>query len=363
MTSKISIPVIDISDALRVQPGFGKQPELEAVAQAIDDACCEVGFFAITGHGINQKIIGDAWNAAAAFFDLSLEEKLCVPTPTPQHAYGYSPMTAETLARSLGDDSLPDLKESLSIGPLELPPEIPLEAKGLLVETDWPAKPAELHPAWERYFAEMSELSARLLSIMAIALKLEPTYFEPMLRYHSSALRAVNYPHLAKLPQPGQLRAGAHTDYGTLSILTFGGAAAGLEIRIGENWTAVPHISDSFVVNLGDMMARWTNDRWVSTLHRVVLPPNLAEAAETSETAELGVPAEEGESVEVGEPAPPTEPPSNRRQSLVFFHNAAWDAEVKCIPTCLKPGEKPKYEPVLAGPHLLSKFASTVGDY
>ncbi len=264
MPNEISIPVIDISEALRVQLGFGKQPELEAVAQAIDDACCEVGFFAITGHGINQKIIDDAWNAAAAFFDLSLEEKLCVPAPTPQHAYGYSPMTAETLARSLGDDSLPDLKESLSIGPMELPPEIPLEAKGLLVETDWPAKPAELHPAWERYFAEMSELSARLLSIMAVALKLEPTYFEPMLRYHSSALRAVNYPHLAKLPR---------------------------------------------------------------------------------------------------EPAPPTEPPSNRRQSLVFFHNAAWDAEVKCIPTCLKPGEKPKYEPVLAGPHLLSKFASTVGDY
>jgi len=326
LTSEPTIPVIDISQALAGQP----QTQLETVAAAIDTACCEVGFFAVTGHSVDPKILRDAWDAATAFFDLPLEEKLRAPTPSPQHAYGYSPMAAETLARSLGHNTLPDLKESLSIGPLELPPEIPPEATGLLAATDWPTAPAQLRPAWEAYFRAMSELSAQLLSLMAVGLGLQPDYFEPMLRYHSSAMRAVNYPHLPEATQVGQLRAGAHTDYGTLTILTFGGAAAGLEIKIGDRWTAIPHIADSLVVNLGDMMARWTNDRWLSTLHRVVPPePQLPEA-------------------------------SNRRQSLVFFHNAAWDAEVKCIPTCLLPGEQPKYEPVLAGPHLLSKFASTV---
>lgn len=358
MAGEIAIPVIDISEALDGQ----SETQLGDTAEAIDAACCEVGFFAITGHKVSPEVLSDAWDAATAFFGLPLKEKLRVPAPKPQHAYGYSPMTAETLARSLGDDTLPDLKESLSIGPLDLPPEIPPEAAGLLAETDWPAEPVPLRPTWEAYFKAMSELSAQLLSLMAVGLGLEPDYFEPMLRYHSSAMRAVNYPHLAGAPQSGQLRAGAHTDYGTLSILTFGGAAAGLEIKVGNDWTAVPHIPDSFVVNLGDMMARWTNDRWLSTLHRVVPPAELdgtkLEETLTSngQTSEAGTADQRPAKTSDQRPAKT----SNRRQSLVFFHNVAWDAEVKCIPTCLKPGEQPKYEPVLAGPHLLSKFSSTV---
>lgn len=373
----MNIPVIDISGA-----------DISGAARAIDRACCEVGFFVVVGHGVSQPIITAAWDAAADFFDLDLAQKQRTPEPSPQHAYGYSPMTAETLARSLGDDTLPDLKESLSVGPLELPPEIPPDATGILAETNWPDQPPQLRSTWQAYFGAMSELSARLLSLMAVGLGLEATYFDAMLRYHSSAMRAINYPHLPEPPAAGQMRAGAHTDYGTLSILTFGagggagvgagegaggagegaggagvgegagegasdtagGTAAGLQIKIGEDWLAVPQIPDSFVVNLGDMMARWTNDRWLSTLHRVV-PPELG----TSTAAVAGQPSNSRQ------PSSRRQP-SNRRQSLVFFHNAAWDAEVRCISTCLAPGEEPKYEPVLAGPHLLSKFSKTV-DY
>ena len=206
---------------------------------------------------------------------------------------------------------------------------LPESAEAILAEPRWPERPAGLRPAWEAYFRTMSDLAARLLSIMAVGLGLSPDHFEPFLPYHSSAMRAINYPHLDARPLPGQLRAGAHTDYGTLSILRFDEAPGGLEVMGPEGWAAVPMVPGGFVVNLGDMMARWTNDRWVSTLHRAALPPPGAEG-------------------------------STRRQSIVFFHNVAWDAEVRCLPTCLAPGESPRYDPVLAGPHLLGKFASTV---
>ncbi len=87
-------------------------------------------------------------------------------------------------------------------------------------------------------------------------------------------------------------------------------------------------MADSLIINLGDAMARWTNDRWRSTLHRVVTPP-------------AGVAA------------------TSRRQSIAFFHNANWDAVIECIPSCLAVGESPRYPPVTAGEHLMSKFRST----
>ena len=298
----------------------------------MDTACREVGFLVVTGHGVDRGVIDGAWQVAREFFDLPLEEKLKTPAPSPEHAYGYSSLAAETLARSLGDETLPDLKESLAIGPQKLPAVIPDEARGLLTETDWPESPSELRPAWEVYYDAMADLAAQLLRIMATGLELEADYFDPMIAYHSSAMRAINYPHLDSRPPPGQLRAGAHTDYGTLSILTYDDAPGGLQIKLGNHWVAIPQVPGGFVVNLGDMMARWTNDRWVSTMHRVGIPEPDAKG-------------------------------STRRQSIVFFHNASWDAEVRCIPTCLSGDEKPKYPPVLAGPHLLSKFTSTVGEY
>ena len=140
----------------------------------------------------------------------------------------------------------------------------------------------------------------------------------------------VHYPHVDREALPGQLRAGAHTDYGTLTILRQDDAPGGLEVlTVDGRWAPVPFARGTFVVNIGDLMARWTNDRWRSTLHRVVLPP----------------PDVQG----------PTE-----RFSLPFFHNANWDAPVECLPTCLAPGDEPRYPPVRAGAHLMAKFRSTV---
>ena len=317
------VPIIDISGA-----ADGGEA-LSTVGRAVDEACRDIGFFVIVGHDVPEEAIDAVWAAAREFFDLPLALKRHSPAPSQDYAYGYSPIKGEVLARSLGSSTPPDLKESLNMGPLELPEVIPPGAEAILAEPRWPELPVTLRPAWETYFRAMSDLAGRLLAIMATGLGLPEDHFERFLAFHSSAMRAINYPEVDAPPLPGQLRAGAHTDYGTLSILRYDDAPGGLEVMGPDGWAAVPVVPGGFVVNLGDMMARWTNDRWVSTLHRGGLPP-----------------------VDAGR--------STRRQSIVFFHNVAWDAEVRCLPTCLAPGESPRYEPVLAGPHLLGKFASTV---
>ena len=144
-----------------------------------------------------------------------------------------------------------------------------------------------------------------------------------------SALRALNYPEQLVPPKPGQLRAGAHTDYGSLTILLPQEGSKGLELMTPDGqWTPVPPVPGAFVINIGDLMARWTNDRWVSTLHRVVNPS-------------------------------PEDGGMARRQSLAFFHQPNWDAEITVLDACLNEGEAAKYAPVLSGPYLMSKFKST----
>ena len=187
----------------------------------------------------------------------------------------------------------------------------------------------------EAYYVAMADLVARLMTLFARALQLPDDFFDTRIDRHTSALRVLNYPALSEPPRPGQLRAGAHADYGTVTALltsdasidALGGSAGGLEVLVDGRWTAAPVVADSFVINLGDAMARWTNDRWRSTLHRVVIP--------SSNTT------------------------TSRRQSIAFFHNANWDAVIECIPSCLAAGDKPRYTPVTAGDHLMSKFRST----
>ncbi len=167
------------------------------------------------------------------------------------------------------------------------------------------------------------------MKLFALALKLPEDFFAEFIDAPVSALRALNYPEQILAPRPGQLRAGAHTDYGSLTILMPQPGSKGREILTPDGrWTPVPPAPGAFVINIGDLMARWTNDRWVSTLHRVANPS-------------------------------PEDGGLSRRQSLAFFHQPNWSAEIACLDACLQPGEKPKYEPVLSGPYLMSRFKAT----
>src|SRR5690606_27722544 len=135
-----------------------------------------------------------------------------------------------------------------------------------------------------------------------------------------SSLVVNHYPALTRPPLPGQMRASAHTDYGTLTIVAPSGATYGLQVMVRGRWEDVAVTPDAFVVNIGDLMAQWTNDRWVSTLHRVVNPPQPVAT-------------------------------QSRRLSLVYFHQPNDDAVVEPIATCVDADHPPRYAPVTAGEH------------
>lgn len=303
-----------------------------ALGEEVDAICRTTGFLAVSGHGVAQTVIDDAWNAAHAFFDLAAAEKAKARAPYAGYPYGYLGPESEALAKSRNEDSPPDLKESFNGGPASVPEGLTDEdaLAFCYAATIWPERPQGFREAWQAYYAAMEDLAARIMRVFATALKLPEDYFKAAISRPISALRALNYPEQAIAPKPGQLRAGAHTDYGSLTILLPQAGSGGLEIRdpSGE-WRPVPPVPGAFIINIGDLMALWTNDRWVSTLHRVVNPP----------------------------PGPSG---STRRQSFAFFHQPNWDQEIACIPSCLEPGAEPRYEPVLSGPYLMSKFRSTV---
>ncbi|MFN3546321.1 MAG: isopenicillin N synthase family dioxygenase [Mesorhizobium sp.] len=298
----------------------------------VDDICRSTGFLAISGHGVPEQVIDGAWFKARAFFDLPAAEKQKARAPYAGYPYGYLGPESEALAKSKGEDTPPDLKESFNGGPLGVPDGLddPQALAFCYAKTIWPDAPDGFRPAWEAYYRAMEDLAARIMRVFAVALKLDEDFFAPTIDRPISALRALNYPEQAVPPKPGQLRAGAHTDYGSLTILRPEPGSGGLEIFTPEGtWRAVPPVPDAFIINIGDLMALWTNDRWVSTLHRVVNPAPRADG-------------------------------STRRQSFAFFHQPNWHQEIACLPSCLATGETPKYEPVLSGPYLMSKFQSTV---
>jgi isopenicillin N synthase-like dioxygenase len=309
----------------------GDTAEKQRLGKIVDGICRETGFLAIRNHGVQRAVIEGVWAKAHAFFDLPAEEKQKARAPYKGYPYGYLGPELEALAKSRDIDSPPDLKESFNGGPLVRPASVtdPEALAFCYAATIWPQQPDGFIDAWKVYYAALEDLAARVMQLFAVALALPETYFDSFIDAPISALRALNYPEQHVPPKAGQLRAGAHTDYGSLTILLPQAGSKGLEIITPDgNWTPVPPVDGAFVINIGDLMARWTNDRWVSTLHRVVNPS-------------------------------PDDGGMARRQSLAFFHQPNWDAEITVLDACLTPGETAKYPPVLSGPYLMSKFKST----
>jgi isopenicillin N synthase-like dioxygenase len=316
-------PVFDLS-RFAAADAAGKA----ALGREVDEICRTTGFLAVSGHGVPEPVVAGIWTSARAFFDLPAEEKQKARAPYPGYPYGYLGPNVEALAKSRGADTPPDLKESFNGGPGAPPPGLtdPQALAFCYAPTIWPEAPAGFRTAWQAYYAEMVALAARIMRVFAVALELPEAFFDAFIDRPISALRALNYPHPTVAPLPGQLRAGAHTDYGSLTILLPEAASGGLEILSPEGtWRSVPPVPGAFVINIGDLMGRWTNDRWVSTLHRVVNPPPDARG-------------------------------STRRQSLAFFHQPNWDAAIVALPGT----GAAKYEPVRSGPYLMSKFTATV---
>ena len=320
-----SIPAINLAEFLN-----GDAEQQQRIATEVDDICKTLGFLIVKQHGIPQIVIDTAWQAARAFFDLSLQQKMASRSPDPGCPRGYFPIASEALAKSLGVDTPPDIKESLGIGPLRSPTrEISAtDAEFHYGENHWPEQPAELRDALTNYMQAMETLGNNLLQLFAAALSLPHDYFETFHTDPMCALRCLNYPAVDEPLLPNQKGAGEHADYGSITMLKSDPDVTGLEVRLpsGE-WIAAPRVTDGFIVNIGDMLARWTNDRWVSTLHRVISPGAAGGG-------------------------------QKRRQSVAYFYNTSFDAEISCIPTCLADGEQAKYGTVRGGDYLVQRFSS-----
>jgi isopenicillin N synthase-like dioxygenase len=323
-----SVPVIDI-EPMR----SGDRIRKERLAEEIDRACREIGFLVIAGHGVDASSIDDINDVTRRFFDLPLDRKLAVERPNPDVSRGYVGLEGESVGRARDKSvKLGDLNESFIVGPIRVPePEYAFapEAGQHFAPNLWPEDLPEMEGIYRRYYEEIDQVAVELMRLFALALGLDEHYFDGLVDRTISRIRARNYPPPERTPAPGQLRAGAHSDYGTLTILLAEDRPGGLQVWADEaEWVDVPIIPGTFIVNIGDLMARWTNDRWVSTLHRVVNPPTDAYSR-------------------------------SRRQSIVYFHNPNYDAVISAIETCVAPGEEPKYEPVTSGEYLHRLFSAS----
>jgi isopenicillin N synthase-like dioxygenase len=295
--------VIDISALLRSQDyGLKNETHLEEerwkVSKEIGRACETIGFFAISNHGVDPSILDAAWNVTRDFFDLpSHQKRSLISHDTAEYPYGYE--ASESLSRGKKQriqpentaeeeedhpDDLVDWKETFAIGPK------PSILNGMPARQFPQAEPKEMRSAYELYFEAMEHLTMHLLGAFAMALDLphdnEKHWFHDKMDHHMCALRALNYPHvphdtLQNAP-PGQWRAGPHTDYGALTILKSGGPGLQvLAVHKNDNddndptssesyWVDVPYMPDKFIINIGDMMQRWTNGMlFIITINRI----------------------------------------------------------------------------------------------
>ncbi len=324
-----SVPVIDIGPFDR-----GSADEKRSIAEAVDAACRAVGFLVVSGHDVPRADIDAALAAGRAFFDLPEAEKRRFMSPGGLSFLGYTAPLTRNLAATVGEERPPDLREIFTVGPgarfaddfAGLPGAEDLYAPNL-----WPDRPEDFRAVHLRLYGRMESAAERMTRIFAVALNLPETYFADKIDRHFGALGSFHYPGLTGPPEPGQLRCGAHTDFGAVTLLAMDGAGGngGLQIRKPDgDWLDVAADPGQLVVNIGDMMARWTNDRWTSTPHRVVPPP--------SRYARV------------------------RRQSIGYFLHPNYDAEVRCLDTCASLDRPPLYPPVTAGAEMYGKLEARI---
>lgn len=328
----ITIPVIDLAPYRS-----GDDAAKKRVADQVGWACENIGFLVIENHGVSQELIDRAFSVSRRFFDLPMEQKERLKPADGVAPRGYHAFATRNLARTLGQVTPPDLREQFFIGPLARPAarflDGPAGVPGAAVfysDNIWPDDPATYRAVFTEFYDRMEGLAGRLMRIFATALALPEDYFEDKIDDHFNTCPSNNYPVVEDDPLPGQIRCGAHTDFGGLTILAFNDAPGGLEVLMADgSWVGPSVAPGQLVVNLGDMMQRWTNDRWKSTVHRVVNP-----AAE-QRSASL-------------------------RQSIGYFLHPNFDTEIACLRTCAGPDNPPKYPPIMAGAHMREKMERRV---
>jgi len=327
-----TVPTLDVSPYLRPGATAATDPDCARVAAELDRACREVGFLQIVGHGVEPGLVEDLANALDSFFGLDLETKKAYRRE-PSANRGYAPPRSESLSNSLGvapASRMNDFYEAYVVGAeADWYAGLDLPASSYASNT-WPDAAPDFRPLVEPYFAAMTTLSRTLLRACSEALGLAADHFAPLVDHSIDALKMNNY----ALPDgevelAGELMGmGAHTDFGILTVL-WADRVAGLQV-LGddgsgrETWHDVMPAEGAFLLNLGDAMARWTNDRWRSTLHRV------------------NPPVVDGRIV--------------RRRSAAYFFDGNYDAVITPLPGTIAEGD-PGYPPITVADNIAAKVA------
>jgi len=310
------LPVIDFQPFLR-----GDEVARYGVAQAIDRASREVGFFYLTQHGISPSLIERAFDQARRFFALPLESKREIAIECSSCHRGYFALGGENLdPASQGPRG--DYKEGIKIG-RDLSPTHPLVQAGLPLHgpNQWPAELPAWRETMQAYFDACQQLGQSLMQAFALALSLPEDYFAPCLSEPMATLGPLHYPPQSEPVSRYRLGAGAHTDYGCLTILAQDDCG-GLQVcNPTGQWIEAPPQTGMFIINIGDMLARWSNDRYASTQHRVI---NRS---------------------------------GRDRYSLPFFYDPNFDADISCLPSCCSSDNPARYTPTCGGPYLLGRIA------
>ena len=316
------IPIVDLSD-------IGSQSGLAFAAERVNEACLGSGFFYVSGHGVAADFIERQFDFARRFFALPLEEKLAIHMRNSPSTAGYEPMGAQILDSQdpESEKAPPDLKETF-YSCLDLPQDHPLSRRRLrgYGHNQWPENLPGFAEQMVAYYATMSHLGDRILSVIAVSLDLEPHWFKQFFSPASATQRLIHYP-----PQPdgadfNQIGAGAHTDWGGITILAQDDLG-GLEVRTRDGrWIEATPIPGTFVVNLGDLMARWTNGVYRSNLHRV-------------KNRSAG----------------------RHRYSVPFFYSPSPDSVIEPVTSCLGAGLERKFETCTAAEHMREMFQRSYG--
>ncbi len=321
-----AVPVVDIAPIRS-----GDAAAIAALGRTIDEACRKIGFLLIRGHGVPADLIAEVRRLSWAFFALPEAEKEKLRPPKGTMLRGYTPPETNTLARSRGLETPPDFRTLLSFGRPEVTGAEYAQyenAAPFYKPNIWPAKPEGLKIVFAAYFREMERLSGEIMRCFAAALNLPIGFFNDKIDNHFAAFHALHYPALDKPPIEGQLRAGAHSDFGSLTVLLppeEGGM--GLEVQTPDGaFVPVDPPADAYVINIGDLMQQWTNDRWVSTVHRVQNP--------TGEAAKRA------------------------RLSLGYFCHPNFDAPVAALPGTVPPGDSPRHAPIMAGEYMHKRISA-----
>ncbi|ODT88618.1 2-oxoglutarate and iron-dependent oxygenase domain-containing protein [Phenylobacterium sp. SCN 70-31] len=307
--SSAAIPLIDFAPARS-----GDAAGLAAVARQIHEACTATGFFYITNHGVPQAVIDRAVGAMRDFFDLPAEQKRRVAVNSIHR--GWHEIGGALMYQA----KKPDFKEFFGIG-LELPADDPdvLAGQALRGPNNWPAFMPQVQEAFYAYYEAIGVCGQDLLRAVAVSLDIDPDFFADRYRKRMQRTQAVFYP-----PQPPQMGddqfgVAPHTDYGCITLL-WQDDVGGLEVRnLDGQWIDAPPIDGSFVINVGDLLARWSNNRFASTPHRVV---NRS---------------------------------GKKRMSIATFYDPDYSAVVDPLDLGLK-GASARYEPVAAGDYILGRI-------